>query len=129
MKKLVGAIAVGAMLLGSQVALTTPVAAAGPGPAPGPAAHQTFNKGEPQSVRKVGPQKAGPQKGERPAFRKGERLPSNARPEVVKERDYKRYGLKKPPRGYQWQKVDDRFVMVAISTGIISSILGAIANR
>lgn len=37
--------------------------------------------------------------------------------------DYHRYGLHRPQRGYQWVRVDNDFLLIAIGTGLISSIV------
>ena len=37
--------------------------------------------------------------------------------------DYRGYGLREPPPGYEWREVDGTFVLGAIATGIIASIL------
>ena len=39
--------------------------------------------------------------------------------------DYRRHHLNKPPRGYHWVRHDDNYVLVAITSGIISSIINA----
>ncbi|MGH1560530.1 RcnB family protein [Caulobacter segnis] len=41
--------------------------------------------------------------------------------------DYRRYGLRQPPRGYRWQRVDNRFLLTAVATGLIASVI--IANH
>lgn len=35
------------------------------------------------------------------------------------EIDWHRYHLRQPPNGYHWVRVDDDFVLVALTTGII----------
>lgn len=37
--------------------------------------------------------------------------------------DYRRYHLRKPPRGYEWREVDGNFVLAAAATGLIASIM------
>lgn len=37
--------------------------------------------------------------------------------------NYRRYNLRQPPRGYEWRRSDDRFLMVAIASGIIASVV------
>lgn len=39
--------------------------------------------------------------------------------------DYRRYHLKRPPSGYEWRRVDNNFVMVAVATGLIASIIAS----
>ena len=36
---------------------------------------------------------------------------------------YRRHHLRRPPYGYQWRRYDDRYVLVAISTGLIISVI------
>lgn len=52
---------------------------------------------------------------------RGERLAEGRRGDHVA--DYKRHGLKRPPRGHEWRKVDDRYVLIAVATGLISSVV------
>lgn len=52
---------------------------------------------------------------------KGQRLPARYRGQVV--RDYRHYRLAPPPRGYNWVRVDNDYVLIAAATGLISSIL------
>jgi Ni/Co efflux regulator RcnB len=37
--------------------------------------------------------------------------------------DYRRYSLRQPPRGYEWRRNDDRFLMVAIASGVIATVI------
>jgi len=39
--------------------------------------------------------------------------------------DYRTYHLKRPPDGYEWREVDGNFVMAAVATGIIASVVAA----
>jgi len=41
--------------------------------------------------------------------------------------DWRRHGLRPPPRGYRWQRVDDRYILAAVATGLIASVI--IANQ
>jgi len=52
---------------------------------------------------------------------KGERLPSDHRGAYVS--DYRKHGLKAPPRGHEWRRVDDRYVLIAVATGLITSVI------
>lgn len=40
-------------------------------------------------------------------------------------RDYSRHGLRKPPAGQQWVKVDNDYVLLGIATGLITGIIAA----
>jgi len=37
--------------------------------------------------------------------------------------DYRRHHLRQPPYGYEWRRVDDNYVLAAIATGLIASII------
>jgi Ni/Co efflux regulator RcnB len=37
--------------------------------------------------------------------------------------DYRRYHLRQPPRGYEWRRRDDRFILAAVGTGLIMSVI------
>jgi Ni/Co efflux regulator RcnB len=39
--------------------------------------------------------------------------------------DYRTYHLKRPPRGYEWRQVDGNYVLAAVATGVIASIIAA----
>jgi Ni/Co efflux regulator RcnB len=41
--------------------------------------------------------------------------------------DYRTYRLRRPPRGYEWRQVDGNFVLAAVATGIIASVIAASA--
>lgn len=58
------------------------------------------------------------------AWRRGDRLPSYYRNQYVVVRDYDRYGLRHPPRGYHYVR-DDRgdYLLVGIATGVILSAI------
>mgnify|MGYP000594912780 CR=1 FL=1 len=37
--------------------------------------------------------------------------------------DYRRYHLRQPPRGYEWRRVDNNYVLAAVATGLIASVV------
>jgi Ni/Co efflux regulator RcnB len=39
--------------------------------------------------------------------------------------DYRHYHLNAPPRGYQWRQVDGNYVLAAVATGVIASVIVA----
>ena len=41
--------------------------------------------------------------------------------------DYRHYHLRQPPRGYEWREVDGNFVLAAVATGLIASVM--LANQ
>jgi Ni/Co efflux regulator RcnB len=56
---------------------------------------------------------------------KGHRMSAAERRRMADVRDYRRYRLSAPPRGYKWVKVDNDYLMIGIATGVISSIIAA----
>ncbi len=54
---------------------------------------------------------------------RGERLP----PTYYRDRgyyvDYRSHHLRRPPYGYQWVQVDNNYALVALTTGLIASII------
>jgi len=43
--------------------------------------------------------------------------------------DYRQYHLAAPRRGYEWRRVDGNYVMAAVATGVIASVVAASAAR
>jgi len=39
------------------------------------------------------------------------------------------YHLRRPPNGYEWRRVDGNFVLAAVATGVIASVVVAAAVR
>ena len=37
--------------------------------------------------------------------------------------DYRRYHLRQPPRGYEWRQQNGQFILGAVATGLIASII------
>ncbi len=37
--------------------------------------------------------------------------------------DWHRYHLSRPPRGYEWRRVDDNYVLAAVATGLIMGLV------
>jgi len=58
---------------------------------------------------------------------KGQRLEQRYRDNRYYVSDYRRHGLRQPPRGYRWQKVDNQYLLTAVATGLIASVI--IANH
>lgn len=58
-----------------------------------------------------------------PNFRRGHHLPHELRNRQYVVTDYRGHRLSAPPRGQQWVQVGGDYVLVAIATGIIASII------
>jgi Ni/Co efflux regulator RcnB len=56
-------------------------------------------------------------------WHKGERLPAEYRDRNYVVDNWREHGLKAPPRGYQWVGVNGDYVLAAVATGIIASVL------
>lgn len=39
--------------------------------------------------------------------------------------DYRHYHLSEPPHGYEWRQVDGNYVLAAVATGVIASVVVA----
>jgi Ni/Co efflux regulator RcnB len=39
--------------------------------------------------------------------------------------DYHEHHLRAPPRGYEWREVDGNYVLAAVATGVIASVIAA----
>jgi Ni/Co efflux regulator RcnB len=59
------------------------------------------------------------------SWARGERLPSYYYTDRGYYVDYRVYHLRQPPRGYQWVRVDDNYALVALTTGLIASIIAS----
>lgn len=55
---------------------------------------------------------------------RGERLPSQYRSRGYYV-DYRSHHLRAPPRGYQWVQRDNDYLLVALTTGLIASIVAS----
>jgi Ni/Co efflux regulator RcnB len=56
-------------------------------------------------------------------WNRGHRLSAAERRHMRNVREYRRYRLSAPPRGYRWVQVDKDFLLIGITSGIISSII------
>ncbi|HEY0334114.1 MAG TPA: RcnB family protein [Stenotrophomonas sp.] len=54
-------------------------------------------------------------------WKKGETLPRDHRGDYVQ--DYRKHGLHSPPPGHQWRRVNDEYVLIAVATGVIASVI------
>ncbi|PDT84250.1 RcnB family protein [Sinorhizobium sp. BJ1] len=50
---------------------------------------------------------------------RGHRLSPAERRHMAYVRDYRRYRLRPPPRGQQWVRVDNDFLLISLATGVI----------
>lgn len=66
-----------------------------------------------------GPRGAGP----RHDMRRGQRIPSEYRSNQYVVSDWRSHHLSAPPRGQHWVQTGNDYVLVAVATGIIASVL------
>jgi Ni/Co efflux regulator RcnB len=55
------------------------------------------------------------------AYRRGYHIRPDYRGYAVN--DYYRYGLYAPPRHHEWRRMDDRYVLVSVATGVIAAVI------
>lgn len=58
-----------------------------------------------------------------PDFRQGRPLPEKYRGEGYQVNDWHQRGLKAPPAGHRWQNIDGNYVLIAVATGVITSVI------
>lgn len=56
-------------------------------------------------------------------FRQGRPLPEKYRGEGYQVNDWHKRGLKAPPAGHRWQNIDGNYVLIAVATGVITSVI------
>jgi Ni/Co efflux regulator RcnB len=64
------------------------------------------------------------QRDNHPQWRQGQRLPAQYRTRGHYV-DYHRHHLRAPPRGYQWVQVDNNYALVALTSGLIASLVAS----
>ena len=60
-------------------------------------------------------------------WKKGEHMRQEDWNRADRVDDYQHYHLRRPPRGYEWREVDGNYVLAAIATGVIASVVVASA--
>jgi len=60
--------------------------------------------------------------GQHRGWHKGERIGRNDW-NRYERLDYRREHLRRPPRGYEWRRVDNDYVLAAVATGLIASVI------
>ncbi|MCP2232430.1 MULTISPECIES: RcnB family protein [Erwinia] len=58
-----------------------------------------------------------------PDFRRGRPLPQQYRGEGYQVNDWHKRGLKAPPSGHRWVNVKGNYVLIAVATGVIASVI------
>jgi len=58
----------------------------------------------------------------------GQRMPSYYRTNAYVVHDYSRYGLRRPPQGYQYVRSGNDVVLAAIAGGLITAVIAGLFN-
>ncbi|ACS83951.1 RcnB family protein [Musicola paradisiaca] len=94
--------------------------------------HTGHDQGRPEARNDHGPgrqdHRAGPPQREHFAFgghdfRRGHPVPRDFRWDQYRMDDWRGRGLYAPPSGYRWAYIDGNYVLIAVATGIITSII------
>ncbi len=56
-------------------------------------------------------------------WKRGYRVNASERRRFSDVNDYRRYRLAPPPRGYRWVRADNEYLLIGVTSGIISSII------
>ncbi|KQZ54783.1 hypothetical protein ASD54_05605 [Rhizobium sp. Root149] len=56
-------------------------------------------------------------------WHRGQKLSRAERARLAEIRDYRRYRLSAPPRGYHWVRVNNEFLLIGVTSGIIANII------
>ncbi len=62
-------------------------------------------------------------------WRKGYHMPPADWGRGDRVSNWSHYRLSRPPRGYEWRRVDGNFVLGAVATGVIASVVTAAAMQ
>lgn len=89
--------------------------------------HNDDHRGGPPSHGRPGPREADVSRDGGPIphsdWHKGERLPAEYRDRNYEVDNWREHGLQAPPRGYHWVGVNGDYVLAAVATGVIASVL------
>jgi Ni/Co efflux regulator RcnB len=58
----------------------------------------------------------------------GQRMPSYYRTNAYVVQDYSRYGLRRPPQGYQYVRSGNDVVLAAVAGGLITAVIAGLFN-
>ncbi len=78
--------------------------------------HRDDHHGGPAMMMRAAPQQHN--------WRKGDRIDRGSWGNYQRV-DYRRSHLRAPPRGYEWRRVDNNYVLAAVATGLIASVIAA----
>jgi Ni/Co efflux regulator RcnB len=94
-------------------------------PAPAP---QAYGRWQAAQRRYSAPRYVAPRGYQTRAWAYGQRLPAQYRTRSYVVTDYGRYGLRAPPRGYQYVRSGNDVVLTAVATGLITAVIAGLFN-
>ncbi|NBW07046.1 MAG: hypothetical protein EBR82_03370 [Caulobacteraceae bacterium] len=94
-------------------------------PAPAP---QSYGRWQQAQRRYSAPRYVAPRGYQARAWSYGQRLPSQYRTRSYVVTDYGRYGLRRPPSGYQYVRSGNDVVLAAVTTGLITAVIAGLFN-
>lgn len=94
-------------------------------PAPAP---QAYGRWQQAPRRYSAPRYVAPRGYQTRAWSYGQRLPAQYRTRSYVVTDYGHYGLRAPPRGYQYVRSGNDVVLTAVTTGLITAVIAGLFN-
>ncbi len=105
---------------GLALAIGAPAAADPPHCPPGHARQGLCQPGERSQHREVRAYEQGYRDGQRDAWRVGDRF---GRADYIVIRDYDRYGLRRPPQGHYYVRVDENVLLIEAATQLVADLI------
>ncbi len=97
--------------------------AARPSPAP-----QSYGRWQQAQRRYSAPRYIAPRGHQSRAWSYGQRMPAEYRTRSYVVTEYSRYGLRRPPSGYQYVRSGNDVVLAAVTTGLITAVIAGLFN-
>ncbi|QTC91867.1 RcnB family protein [Brevundimonas goettingensis] len=94
-------------------------------PAPAP---QAYGRWQQAPRRYSAPRYVAPRGSQARAWSYGQRMPAQYRTRTYVVTDYGHYGLRAPPRGYQYVRSGNDVVLTAVATGLITAVIAGLFN-
>ncbi len=94
-------------------------------PAPAP---QSYGRWQQAQRRYSAPRYVAPRGYQARAWSYGQRMPAQYRTRSYVVTDYGHYGLRAPPRGYQYVRSGNDVVLTAVTTGLITAVIAGLFN-
>ena len=89
---------------------------------------QSYGRWQAAQRRYSAPRYVAPRGYQTRAWAYGQRLPAQYRTRSYVVTDYGHYGLRAPPRGYQYVRSGNDVVLTAVTTGLITAVIAGLFN-